>query len=71
MRYAWRSLLVLAVFLGVGYAVMHLVIAHSVQRSTPLPELRLAGAMAGLFAGGAAACVVGIALVWRRPPQEE
>jgi len=30
------------------------------------PEVRLAGAMAGLFAGGATTLVVGIAMVWTR-----
>ncbi len=68
MRYAWRSLLVLVVFLVVGFFVMEGVLAHTVQMGTPEPELRLAAAMAGLFAGGAAACIVGIiTLRWRRP----
>ena len=71
MRYAWKTLLVVAVFLGVGYAVMRLVITHAVQMGTPDSELRLAAAMAGLFAGGAAACIVGIALVWTRGPESE
>ena len=71
MRYAWRAVLVLGVFLGVGFTVMHLVmhlvIAHSVDVGTPATEIRLAGAMAGLFAGGAAACLAGIATMWGRP----
>ncbi len=69
MRYAWRTLLILAVFLGVGYAVMHVVITHTVQMATPDPEIRLAAGMAGLFCGGAAACIVAIATVWGRRPQ--
>ena len=68
MRHAWRTVAVLAAFVVVGYVVMHLGITHAVQMGTPDPELRLAGGMAGLFAGGAAACLVGIAtLVGKRP----
>lgn len=68
MRHAWRTILVLAVFVVVGWSVMHLVIEHSVQMGTPDSEVRLAGGMAGLFAGGAAACLAAIAtLVGRRP----
>ena len=66
MRYAWRTLLVLAAFFGVGYFVMHLVVTHSVQMGAPDSEIRLAGLMAGLFSGGAAACIVGIAVVLSR-----
>jgi hypothetical protein len=39
---------------------------HHAAVGTPVAEVRLSAAMAGLFAGGAAAVVVGIALVWRR-----
>ena len=67
MRYAWRTLLIVAVFLGVGYGVMHLVISHAVQMAAPESEIRLAGGMAGLFSGGAAACLVAIATLWGRP----
>ena len=69
MRYAWRSLLIVAVFLGVGYAVMHIVLSFSLDTGTPASELRLAAGMAGLFAGGAAACLVAIATLWTRRPE--
>ena len=46
-----------------GYATMHAVVAHAVARGTPEYEVRLAGAMAGLFVGGIAACVAGLAMV--------
>lgn len=58
----------LLTFFGVGYLVMHFVIGQSVQMSASDPERRLAGMMAGLFAGGAAACLVGIiTLAGKRP----
>jgi hypothetical protein len=69
MRVIWRALLLLFVFLGTGYATMHLVIAHAVAKGTPEYAVRLAGAMAGLFVGAAAAVLVGLALVLGRGPQ--
>lgn len=69
MRFAGRVLLVLAVFLGVGYAAMRLVLAHSAGSLAPVSEVRLAAEMAGLFSGGAAACLVGIVLLWGRKPR--
>jgi len=65
MRLALRVLLLLAVFLGVGGLAVRGVVRHAAA-STPVAEVRLSAAMAGLFAGGAAAVVVGIALAWRR-----
>lgn len=63
MRTVGRSLLILAVFLGVGYATMHLLIARAVARGVPEYNVRLAGAMGGLFVGGAAASVLTLALL--------
>jgi hypothetical protein len=40
--------------------------AHVASGGAMQPEVRLAGAMAGLFAGGAATVIVGIAMVWPR-----
>jgi hypothetical protein len=65
MRVALRVLVVVFVFAGVGVLTAVAVTHHAVV-GTPAAEVRLAAAMAGLFAGGAAAVVVGIALVWRR-----
>jgi hypothetical protein len=65
MRLALRVALLLAVFFGVGGLAVRGVIRHA-SASTPVAEVRLSAAMAGLFAGGAAAVVVGIILVWRR-----
>lgn len=63
MRVLWRALLILATFLGVGYATMHLLVARAVARGTPEYSVRLGGAMGGLFVGGAAACVMGLVLL--------
>jgi hypothetical protein len=65
MRFAVRILVLLLVFAGVGWFTAHAVMHHAAA-ATPVAEVRLSAAMAGLFAGGAAAVVVGIALVWRR-----
>lgn len=65
MKLALRAVLLLAVFLGVGAFAVRGVMRHA-SAATPVAEVRLSAAMAGLFAGGAAAVVVGIALVWRR-----
>ena len=58
MRLWLRVLVVVAVFAGVGWATAHIIIARAVARGTPEYEVRLAGAMAGLFVGGAAAVIV-------------
>jgi hypothetical protein len=65
MRLALRVLVLLVVFLGVGLLTAHGVVHHA-SAATPVAEVRLSAAMAGLFAGGAAAVLVGIAMVWRR-----
>ena len=58
MRLWLRVLVVVAVFAAVGWGTAHVVIARAVARGTPEYEVRLAGAMAGLFVGGAAAVIV-------------
>jgi TRAP-type C4-dicarboxylate transport system permease small subunit len=65
MRLIVRTLVLLVVFVGVGWLTGRTV-AHHAAAGTPVAEVRLSAAMAALFAGGAAAVVVGIALVWRR-----
>jgi hypothetical protein len=66
MKTVFGGLIVLmVVFVGVGGMIARAVMHHAAV-GTPVAEVRLSGAMAGLFAGGAAAVVVGIALVWRR-----
>jgi hypothetical protein len=67
MRMVWRAALVLAVFVGVGLWASHVTMAHELAKAgAPFAEVRLASWMAGLFGGGLAAVVVGIALVWKR-----
>jgi len=63
MRIVWRVLLVLLTFAVIGYTTMHVLIARAVARGTPEYSVRLGGAMGGLFVGGAAAVLVGIALL--------
>jgi hypothetical protein len=65
MRLVWRTLVVIAAFVGVGWLTAHVVMDHA-GVGTPVAQVRLSAAMAGLFAGGASAVVVGIGLVWRR-----
>jgi len=70
VRFAWRAILVLAVFIGVGYAVDHAVKQHSLHDGTPESQVRLSAAMAGLFAGGAAASIVLLAVAFRKQKAE-
>jgi len=60
----WRALVVVAVFVGVGLATADGVVKHAINAGSAESQVRLAGAMAGLFAGGAAAVLVGIAMLW-------
>lgn len=69
MRIVWRALLVLLTFVGVGYGVMHLLIARGVARGAPEYSVRMGGALGGLFSGGAAAVLVGIALLLSGRPR--
>ncbi len=67
MGVVWRAALVLAVFVVVGYAASHVVMVHELaNQSAPFAEVRLVSWMAGLFAGGLAAVLVGIAVVMKR-----
>ena len=68
VRLVGRILLLLAVFLGVGFAAAHALIAHAVAAGTPEYNVRLAGAMSGLFAGGSATVLVAVALFFGRKP---
>lgn len=66
MRVAMRTLVLLAVFAGVGWLTARTVMDRVASKGAMEPEVRLSGAMAGLFAGGAATLVMGIAMVWSR-----
>ncbi len=63
LRLAWRTLLVVGVFAGVGVWVADAVVRHADAAGNAVAQVRLAGMMAGLFAGGAAAALVGIAVL--------
>ncbi len=58
-----RVLLVVAVFAGVGWLTSHLVVARAVAHGTPEYAVRLAGYMSGLFVGGVAAMLAGLAML--------
>lgn len=66
MGFAWRLAVAVVVFAAVGWITDHLVIHHAAQAGSYQPQVRLAAAMAGLFFGGLAATVVGIALALAR-----
>jgi hypothetical protein len=66
MRAALRTVVLLTVFVAVGWLAARGVMDHVASRGVMQPEVRLAGAMAGLFAGGAAVMIAGIAMVWAR-----
>ena len=66
MRVALRALVLVVVFAGVGWMTARAVMNHVASAGAMQPEVRLAGAMAGLFAGGAVTLIVGIAMVWTR-----
>jgi len=66
MRVALRALVLVAVFVGVGWMTARAVMNHVASAGAMQPEVRLSGAMAGLFAGGAVTLIVGIAMVWSR-----
>ncbi len=66
MRVAMRALVLAAVFAGVGWLTARAVMDHAASKGAMQPEVRLAGEMAGLFAGGAATLIAGIAMVWPR-----
>jgi hypothetical protein len=66
MRVALRVIALVAVFGGVGWWTARAVMDHVASRGAMQPEVRLSGAMAGLFAGGAATLVLGITMVRSR-----
>ena len=67
MGLMWRAAVVLAVFVIVGYGASHAVMAHELAKpNAPFAEVRLVSWMAGLFGGGLAAVLVGIALLAKR-----
>ena len=66
MRIALRALALVFVFAGVGWLTARGVMRHVADRGTMQPEVRLAGAMAGLFAGGAATVISVIVMAWTR-----
>jgi hypothetical protein len=67
MRVVLRIAVVLGVFVIVAMTISHAVMAHElVNGDTPFAEVKLASWMAGLFGGGLAAVVVGIALIVKR-----
>jgi hypothetical protein len=67
MRVVLRAAVVLGVFVVVAFTISHAVMAHQLaEGDTPFAEVRLASWMAGLFGGGLAAVVVGIALIVKR-----
>jgi hypothetical protein len=66
MRVVWRAALVLAVFVFVGLLAEHGVMAHAGSAGNAEAEVRLSAIMAGLFAGGLAAVIAGIAVWWPR-----
>ncbi len=63
LRLLWRAVALLTVFIAVGLATSHLVIAQALAHGAKIYEVRLAGFMAGLFAGGAATALAGLAIV--------
>jgi sirohydrochlorin ferrochelatase len=66
MRVAVRALVLVLVFAGVGWFTARAVMGHVASQGAMQPEVQLAGAMAGLFAGGAVTLIVGIAMAWSR-----
>ena len=65
MQSLWRLFAIVATFLVVGYTTMHVVIARSVAKGMLEYSVRLGGAMAGLFVGGAVATVLALWILLR------
>ena len=73
MKIALRICATLVVLLVVGWMAQHIVLEHAHIRTAGYgPQTILAGYTAGLFAGGASAVIVLIALFMldSKPPQE-
>ena len=70
LRLTTRIALLVAIFLGVGFATGRALIHHAVARGAVEYQVRLAGYMTGLFCGGVATLIAGIALALtnRRKP---
>jgi hypothetical protein len=66
MAVAVRVVILLFVAVGAGWLAAMAVMHHAANAGAMEPEVRLAGEMAALFAGGAMALVAGIAMVWLR-----
>jgi hypothetical protein len=74
MRIAFRVVILLMVFAGVGWMAARATLSRAVVRqSSYRPETRLAAMTAGLFAGGAAVVIVGIGMAMRggKPKQND
>lgn len=69
MGAAWRAAVVLAVFAVIAWLTSHAVMVHQVRHGNGGAEVRMAAWMAGLFAGGGAAAITGIALLTLRRPR--
>jgi hypothetical protein len=65
MRTALRAVALLLVFATVAWMTAQMVTVHATA-GTPAAQVQLSAAMAGLFAGGAAAVLAGIAMFWKR-----
>ncbi len=66
MRSVWKGVIVAAVFVVVWLLTMHVISAETAVLGPYRPEVRLAAMMGGLFAGGFAASLTLIALLWKR-----
>ncbi len=60
---AWRLFVLGVLFLVVGFATSHALIVHAVERGAREVDVRLAGLMGGLFAGGVAVVLAGAAML--------
>ena len=62
-RLAGRVILLIVIFFGVGFGTSHAIIQHEVANGAKLYNVRLAGLMSGLFAGGLVTVLVGLAML--------
>ncbi len=61
-----RTLVLLAVFAGVGVCTEHAVMRYEMHKGAVAPEVQMGSATAGLFAGGTATLIVGTTMFWPR-----
>jgi hypothetical protein len=66
MRWIATALCLAALAMVVGWGVDRAVLRHSSVNGIYQPQVRLGAATAGLFTGGAAAALAGIALALRK-----